>query len=318
MRHREVIVVASLVAGGVFAPIAVQTASADDAAPGEAEWRALRDTGTPAQLRGYLWEAPYGSRYRAEAVKRLQALEPPRAAAWPPNPVQAVWVPPSDPPPPSGLVEPLPPSNEPANPPSGPWDWNAPQPDQRAVLFEEDPADPGGKQFAGTAVWRIEPAPSAFGLDTGVAVRVDVDIPERGMAVRLTLRRNADKTLPASHIVEITFRLSPDFAHGGVANVPGVMMRETTRRHGDPLDGVAIKVTDNVFIVGLSSAKVDVPRHAIRDAAQHNAGLLKAQGWLDIPAVYADGKRALIAIDKGEAGARAFAEAFATWERDRR
>jgi hypothetical protein len=207
------------------------------------------------------------------------------------------------------LVE-RPPSNASASPLSQPWDWNAPQPLQKAVLFEEDAANPNGRQSIGTAVWCIEPAPSATSPESGVAIRVDVDIPEQGIALRLTLQRNADTTLPASHIVEITFRLPPYFAHGGIANVPGIMMtQDETSRRG--LSGVTVKVTDNVFMVGLA----DVPRHSVRDEVPRNVKLLTERSWLDIPAVYADGKRALIAIDKGEAGARAFAEVFAAWER---
>jgi hypothetical protein len=316
MRLHKAIAVA-LALGGVLAPIPVQMtcAGTDGAAPGEVEWRVLRDTGTREQIRRFIWEAPYGSPQRREAIKRLNALQPSSAAPWPPAPIQGVWVP-SNPPPPEGLVDPpaswdlveRPPSDAPADPSSEPWDRNAPQLAQKVILFEEDAANPNGNQFPGTAVWRIEPAPSEAGPESGVAIRADVDIPERRMAIRLILQRNADTTLAASHTVEIMFRLPPDFAHGGILNLPGIMMKqdEASRRHGDALSGVAVKVTDNVFMVGLSSAKADVSR---------NARLLKEGSWLHIPTVYADGKRALIAIDKGEAGTRAFAVAVAAWER---
>jgi hypothetical protein len=318
--HNAIAVALALV--GVLAPIAVPMtwAGTDGAAPGEVEWQVLRDTGTSEQIRRFIWEAPYGSPQRREAIKRLNAMEPSSTTMWPPAPIQGVWVP-SNPPPPEGLVDPpaswawdllkRPPSDVPANPPSESWDRNAPQPAQKVILFEEGAANPNGSQFPGIAVWRIEPAPSEAGPESSVAIRVDVDIPERRMAIRLTLQPNADTTLPASHTVEIIFRLPPDFAHGGIASVPGIMMKqeETSRGHGDALSGVAVKVTDNVFMVGLSSVKADVSR---------NARLLKEGSWLDIPTVYADGKRALIAIDKGEAGTRAFAVAFAAWERTSR
>jgi hypothetical protein len=77
---------------------------------------------------------------------------------------------------------------------------------------------------------------------------------------------------------------------------------ETTR--GVPLNGVAVKVTTNFFLIGLSSVDVDM---------QRNVQLLKERSWFDIPVVYGDGKRAIIAIEKGTPGERAFTEAFATW-----
>ena len=49
--------------------------------------------------------------------------------------------------------------------------------------------------------------------------------------------------------------------------------------------------------------------------AQHNEQLLKERSWFDIPIVYTNGGRAILAIEKGPPGDRAFAEAFAAWER---
>jgi hypothetical protein len=57
--------------------------------------------------------------------------------------------------------------------------------------------------------------------------------------------------------------------------------------------------------MGLSSAQVEM---------QRNIQLLKDRSWFDIPIVYGDGKRALIAVEKGPPGERAFTEAFAAWE----
>jgi len=56
--------------------------------------------------------------------------------------------------------------------------------------------------------------------------------------------------------------------------------------------------------VGLSSIDADI---------QRNLRLLKERGWIDIPIVYSDGKRAIIAIEKGPSGERALSDAFAAW-----
>jgi hypothetical protein len=65
-----------------------------------------------------------------------------------------------------------------------------------------------------------------------------------------------------------------------------------------------VKVTDGFFLVGLSNVDADRAR---------NLQLLKERSWFDIPLVYANQRRAIIAIEKGAPGERAFNEAFAAW-----
>ena len=138
-----------------------------------------------------------------------------------------------------------------------------------------------------------------------IVVRADIDIPERKMTMKWTLQRNVDKTLPASHTVEIVFTLPQDFAHGGVQNVPGVLMKESEQTRGMPLAGLAVKVTDGYFLIGLS---------AVDSEMQRNIQLLKERPWFDVPIVYNDGRRAILAVEKGTPGERAFNAAFAAWK----
>jgi hypothetical protein len=176
---------------------------------------------------------------------------------------------------------------------------------QRVVLYEEDPTNPNGTQFVGTAIWRTERVPPAPGQKPDVFIRGDIEIPEQKVSVRLTLHRNEDKQLPASHTVEIVFTLPPGFSHGGIADIPGVMVKQGETTRGVALNGVRVKVMENFFLVGLLSADAEM---------QRNVQLLKERSWFDIPIVYSDGRRALIAIEKGPPGERAFAEAFTAWE----
>jgi hypothetical protein len=175
---------------------------------------------------------------------------------------------------------------------------------QKVVLYEEDQSNPNGTQFVGTAVWRTERVAPGPGQQPDVVVRAEIEIPEQKVQVRMSLRRNDDKQLPASHTVEIVFTLPPDFIHGGISNIPGMLMKQGETTRGVPLNGVAVKVTTNFFLIGLSSVDADL---------QRNVQLLKERSWFDIPVVYTDGKRAIIAVEKGIPGERAFTEAFATW-----
>jgi hypothetical protein len=175
---------------------------------------------------------------------------------------------------------------------------------QKVVLYDEDPNDPAGKRYVGSALWRTETVSPGPGLAPELAIRADVEIPERHMRMTWSLRRNTDKALPASHTIEIMFTLGADFPEGGIGNVPGVLMKQNEQARGSPLAGLAVKVTNGYFLIGLSAVDVDV---------QRNIQLLKERDWFDIPIVYTSGKRAILAIEKGTPGARAFEEAFRTW-----
>jgi hypothetical protein len=174
---------------------------------------------------------------------------------------------------------------------------------QRVVLYEEDPADPQGKRYVGSAIWRTERIASGGG-QTELAIRADVEIPDRKLAMTWSLRRNQDLSLPATHTVEIMFRLPQDFAPGGVSNVPGILMKASEQTRGVPLAGLAVKVTNGFFLIGLSSADADKER---------NVQMLKERQWFDIPVVYNNNRRAILAVEKGTPGDRVFAEAFAAW-----
>jgi hypothetical protein len=175
---------------------------------------------------------------------------------------------------------------------------------QRVVLYEEDSNDPQGKRFVGSAVWRTDTVSPGSGLAPELEVRADITIPDRNMSVTWTLRRNTDQALPASHTIEIMFNVPPDFPGGGIANVPGVLMKDSEQARGTPLAGLAVKVTNGFFLIGLSAVDTDV---------QRNLQLLKDRPWFDIPIVYNNGGRAILALEKGPPGDRAFADAFAAW-----
>ncbi len=189
--------------------------------------------------------------------------------------------------------------------PTEPYGGGAAQP-QRAVLFEEDTANRDGRQFAGSAVWSAARERIAGGRPGNeMVLRAKVAIPDRALGLQLAMRRNTDKTLPATHTVDLVFELPKNYAHGGIENVPGMLAKITETARGVPLAGLTVKVTSGYFLIGLS---------AVETESRRNIALLKERSWLDVPIVYTDRRRAILAIEKGPSGARAFAEAFAAWE----
>jgi hypothetical protein len=175
---------------------------------------------------------------------------------------------------------------------------------QKVVLYDEDPNNPQGKRYVGSAIWRTETVSPGQGLAPELAVRADLDIPERHIRMTLSVRRNTDKNLPASHTIEVMFTLPPDFDQGSISNVPGLLMKQNEEARGVPLAGLAVKVTNGYFLIGLSAVDIDL---------QRNLELLKGRDWFDIPIVYTNGRRAILALEKGTPGGRAFEEAFRAW-----
>jgi hypothetical protein len=242
-------------------------------------WDAVKNTTNPALLEAFIKR--YGTSFFAEIAKaRLSEL---KAAAATQQPSQRT---PTDR------------SHQPAL--QMPTDGVR----EQAVLFEEDTSDPKGRQFTGSAVWQTELI-KANGKPDELAARADVDIPTRGLRMRMLLRRNLDPSLPASHVIELTIAVSSDFDGGGVANVPGILMKSNLQARGTPLAGLAVKVTEGSFLVGLSSVAADRER---------NLKLLLERSWFDIPIVYANQRRAILAVDKGASGDQAFKTALTSWE----
>ena len=175
---------------------------------------------------------------------------------------------------------------------------------QRAVLYEQDPNDPQGKRAVGSVTWRTETMPPGIGKPPELAVRADVEIPERNMSVIWKLRRDTDPDRSTSHTIEIMFKLPPDFSGGGIFNVPGVWMKQAEQTQGTALAGLSVKVASGYFLIGLSGAPADKER---------NIQLLRQRALFDIPIVYTNNRRAILALEKGPPGGRAFADAFAAW-----
>ena len=145
---------------------------------------------------------------------------------------------------------------------------------------------------AGTAVWRA---------DKG-ALRAEIEIPELKLKAAMTLQKNADLTLAASHTMEL--RLDGPAGDDAVARIGAPEMRREDLGRGDKLVAVAVPIAAGYWLVGLARGEKDVA---------YNLELLKTRGWIDIPMQLADGRVAKLTFEKGAPGDRALAEASANW-----
>ena len=113
----------------------------------------------------------------------------------------------------------------------------------------EQVGESGVEQVAGTLEWRET-------LDeTGApGLSAIVTIDEAHLAAEVTLVKNNDPALPASHIFNATFAPGEGFEGAGVVQLAGVMMRQGEDLQGTPLPGAAASVVENQFIFAPSGA----------------------------------------------------------------
>jgi hypothetical protein len=175
---------------------------------------------------------------------------------------------------------------------------------QRAIFYEERTSTAQGSAQTGSIVWSLVRESPGGDLPPEPAIRAEATIPESDLQLRMTIRRNGDDTLPASHIIEMIF-LTPDgFGGGGINSVTRIAFKETEQAPGNPLMGIPARIADGFFLVALS----DTPAEA-----EANLALMRRQSWIDIPLVYQSGRRALITLEKGTPGDRVFDEALRAW-----
>lgn len=178
---------------------------------------------------------------------------------------------------------------------------------QKAIFYEERTSASEGSAEPGTTVWTLVQESPGANLPPEPAIRGEATIPGRDVTMRLTIRRNADQSLPASHILEMIFLTPEGFPGGGVDNILRVAMKGSEQEAGNPLIGIPAKIADGFFLVALNDSPAEI------DA---NLTLLRRQSWIDIPVVYKSGRRALFTMEKGVPGDKVFDEALKAWTAD--
>jgi hypothetical protein len=176
---------------------------------------------------------------------------------------------------------------------------------QKAVFYEEKTGTQEGTVDTGAVVWSVVQDSPGADQPAEAAIRGEVNIPDKGVTLKLTIKRNGDKTLPASHIIEMAFSVPEGFQGGSVDGVQRVTFKDTEQAPGNPLVGVPANFGDGFFLIALTDEK---------SAVENNLALMSRQSWIDIPLTYKSGRRALISIEKGIPGDKVFQEVFKAWQ----
>lgn len=178
---------------------------------------------------------------------------------------------------------------------------------QRAIFYEERTSSAQGSAEPGQVTWSLVEESPGGGLPPEPAIRGEATIPGKDIQFRMTIRRNGDESLPASHIIEMIFLVPEGFEGGAIDNVLRVAFKESEQSPGNPLLGIPAKISDGFFLLALSDTAAEI---------QANNMMMRRLDWLDIPIVYRSGRRALITLEKGESGNRVFEEALRAWTPD--
>lgn len=176
---------------------------------------------------------------------------------------------------------------------------------QKAIFYEERTNVAEGSAEPGNIVWSLVQESPGNDQPPEPAIRGEATIPGKDIQLRMTIRRNADKTLPASHIIELIFLTPDNFEGGGIENILRFALKDTEAAAGNPVLGIPAKIADGFFLVALNDTKAEI---------ETNLSLLKRQRWIDVPLVYKSGRRALITLEKGLPGEKVFDEAIKAWE----
>jgi hypothetical protein len=155
----------------------------------------------------------------------------------------------------------------------------------------------------GTATWSIIPA--SPGQPSTLAVRVEIDVPDQKMHATVTIRKNADVSLPATHTIDLRATFTDGAEIKGLKDMGLPQLRKDDAPTGDPLSGVRVKINDGYYLVGLTRSDSD---------AAHNLDLLATRNWLDFPLLLNDDRIAKLTFSKGETGDHVMAQALDAWK----
>ena len=179
---------------------------------------------------------------------------------------------------------------------------------QQAVLIEESTAPDSSQPTSspGRVTWRIDTANGEQGQPLQTMAVAVVNYPDAGLSMTMTIRKNLDVTLPASHTVSLSFSQSGAEAGARVVQDVGLLQaKDDESGRGSPVSGLPVRVRDNLFLIGLSSLPSDVER---------NVDLLTHRNWFDVAVRYTNGRRAVLTFEKGQSGGQVLQQAIDAWK----
>jgi hypothetical protein len=155
----------------------------------------------------------------------------------------------------------------------------------------------------GSTVWSlIPPAPNQ---PATVAVKAEADIPDLKMHATMTLRKNTDPTLQATHTIDLKFSFADGAPITGFKDVGLPQMRKEDSTAAEALTSVKVKISDTYFLIALAKGEADTAR---------NLDLMQTRTWFDFPLLLNDDRIAKVVFQKSSEGQAMLEKAFEAWK----
>jgi hypothetical protein len=155
----------------------------------------------------------------------------------------------------------------------------------------------------GSTVWSL--IPPAPGQPATVAVKAEADIPDLKMHATMTLRKNTDPTLQATHTIDLKFSFAEGAPITGFKDVGLPQMRKEDSTAAEALTSVKVKISDTYFLIALAKGESDTAR---------NLDLMQTRSWFDFPLLLNDDRIAKVVFQKSPEGQAMLEKAFEAWK----
>jgi hypothetical protein len=176
---------------------------------------------------------------------------------------------------------------------------------QRAILYTEVTESPQQPRAVnGRVFWRLDSESAGPGRPVETIVRATIEVPEAGIGLDFTIRRNTDTAFPASHIIGLRFTNTGTTAPETIREIGVPQFKTDENERGAPLSAINSALGENLFVAALSNVPVEVER---------NLDLILNRNWIDVPIRFASGKRGILTFEKGFPGSQTLADAFGRW-----
>ena len=120
----------------------------------------------------------------------------------------------------------------------------------------------------------------------------------------MTLRKNTDSTLQATHTIDLKFSFADDAPIRGVRDVEP-KMRNLGLTASEALTSVKVKISDVYFLIALVKSDQDTAR---------NLDLMTTRAWFDFSLLLNDDRVAKLVFQKSLTGEAMLAKAFEAWK----
>jgi hypothetical protein len=155
----------------------------------------------------------------------------------------------------------------------------------------------------GSTVWSL--IPPVPGQPATIAVKADADIPDLKMHATMTLRKNTDPTLQATHTIDLKFAFADGAPITGFKDVGLPQMRKEDSTAAEALTSVKVKISDVYFLIALAKGDTDTAR---------NLDLMQTRAWFDFPLLLNDNRIAKVVFQKSPEGEAMLEKAFDAWK----